>query len=199
MVNSKPLANIFLRYNKLRGIFIRSIKCKLTDLSVFTLILAIAISCANHNASHLSEVQNKPNVKLKVVEVTPESVAISLKNDTSQSIYASYALSPANNSANFLSNSLEKKIDGREDFEPVEPNPHFGPPPLPLASGQEILFKPFFLPKEKGTYRVKIAYLDNAEIYKLIIDKSPNLTDQELQKVLPSWKHAWSDTFEVKE
>lgn len=198
MENSRLLTNTLLIFNRLRDIFHRGIKRKLPALQILTLTLATVISCTNHNVDHLNPSQDKLSIKLKVVEITPESATISLKNDTNQSIYISYTISPQTNFASFLSNSLEKKIDGGEDFEPIDPIPHFGPPPLPISSGQEILFKPFFLPEKKGKYRVKIAYLDNPEIYKLVIDKSPNLTDDELQKVLSSWKPAWSDTFEVK-
>lgn len=199
MENSRLLTNILLIFNRLRDISHRGIKHKLPALQVLTLTLAATICCTNHNVAHLNTSQDKLGVKLKVVEITPESATISLRNDTNQSIYVSYTIPPQTNLASFLSNSLEKKNDGGEDFEPIGPTPHFGPPPLPISSGQEILFKPFFLPEKKGKYRVKIVYLDDPEIYKLVIDKSPNLTDDELQKVLPSWKPAWSDIFEIKE
>ena len=100
------------------------------------------------------------------------------------------------NASSFLSNSLEQQKD--RTFKPIGPAPHFGPPPLPITPGQEILFKPFFLPEKRGKYRVKVAYFDDAEIYKLIVEKTPNWTDDELRTILAAWTYVWSDAFDIR-
>lgn len=142
--------------------------------------------------------QQKSSVTLKVVTATNDSVIISLKNATDRNIYVSYVRPTKDNLSTFLSNVLEQQNEKDQTFKPIGPTPHFGPPPLPISPGQEVLFKPFFLPEKKGKYRVKVAYLEDAEIYKLIVEKSPNWTDDELQAILAAWKDAWSDTFDIK-
>lgn len=158
-------------------------------------------STVNQNRNSIvgsTEASPEAGVSLRIHERTDKSVLIELRNSTERPIYVSYGPPPEGNVTKFLAYSLERRSRGSSDFVRYGQPFHFIPPLSPLAPQSTVLFPLVEIPIEEGEYRVAVRFYDDPDIYRLITEKMPNLSDFEQEQIDRSRKTIWSDTFSAQ-
>jgi len=152
------------------------------------------------NSLPASTMPETSKVQISVYRQEKKSILLKLENKTDSQVFVAYQLSEEKGKARFLSNYLERKVSGKDEFKTVEPVPHFGPRLYPIKPGESIIFAPFFVPEEAGEYRVHVRYIDDELVYKLLLNKIPfEMTGKEKEQVENAWKSVYSDIFIIGE
>lgn len=145
-----------------------------------------------------TEASPEASVSLRIHERTNTGVLIELRNSTERPIYVSYGPPPEGNVTKFLTYSLERRSRDSSDFVRYGKPFHFIPPLSPLAPQGTVLFPLVYVPTEEGEYRVAVRFYDDPNIYRLITEKTPNLSELEQEQIDLARKTIWSDTFTVE-
>lgn len=139
------------------------------------------------------------NVWITIVSQSDTSLTLKLVNNTNRKIYIAYQPSDEKGKAKFLSNYLEMKESNDNTFTAVDPMPHYVPTLHPIDPGDSMFFSPFFMPEVEGEYRVRVSYIDEEEIYQLIINKLPfEWSEEQQSRVQKAWRSIHSDIFTIK-
>ena len=187
--------------------------CDMFEDSIMCLFVAVVLltactSSGDHNSTSVEKSANTAasqapkgadsaisEISLRIVRRNDQSVVFELTNGSGQPIFLSHVPAGRDGTSTFLSYSLERKVSGEfgeygEGFHHV-PNLH------PLDPKRVIQFQLIGYPGEVGEYRVRVAYYEDEEVYRVISQRLTEMTEAEKSRAEHSRKYVFSDTFVV--
>jgi len=136
-------------------------------------------------------------VSLKIVRRRHQTPFFELRNGSDTTIFVSYAPPNVGNPYAFQPYALQRKLARNGEFEPYGEPWDFAPRLRPVSSGAAIIFPLASYPREKGEYRVRVAYYDDEKLYKMLKERLMEMTAAEETKVNEGRKYVMSNTFLV--
>jgi hypothetical protein len=158
---------------------------------------AVAMNAPSNDTSpsRVQNVMSSPDVSLRIVLRTTESLSMELRNNSDHPIFVSYVPLEEGSKTSFLSYSLQRKTPEAADFRQYDEGFHHVPNLHPIKSHNAVTFSLVQYPKKAGEYRVRVGYYDDESVYRMISERLTEMNDTERRRADENRRYVFSEPF----